>query len=130
MGEGIVVGVGVSAGVSVGSGVVVGVGVADEAVKVIDGLLLLTSVIVKLPVSSCIVKVSVPAFAELTEKEACPLEAWIVTGALLPFTVKLESLEVWEIVKLSFDTAFLSQSRIVTVKLAEVPVLTVVEDGG
>lgn len=126
------VGVGVSDGVwlLVGVGVGVDVGALDDPLKVMLGLLLLTSVTVKLFVSSCMVKVSVPAFCELTLKEACPFEAWIVTGALFPFTEKLESLEVWEIVRLSFDTAFLLQSRMVTVKVADEPVFTVVEDGG
>ena len=67
---GIVVGVGV--GVSAGLGVGVGVEVSMSPLKTTLGGLLLVSVIAKLLVVSCMVKVSFPAFCEVTVKVACP----------------------------------------------------------
>jgi len=112
-------------------GVGVGVGVtADVPVKVMLGLLLLESVTVKLPVSSCTVKVSVPAFCELTLKEACPFCALIVTGAEEPFTVRLESLEVCASVKLSDETSLWLQSFMSTVSVTVEPVAAEMGDAG
>ena len=94
---GVLDGDGIGVGVLVTLGVVVGVDVGvvvDEPLKTTLGLLLLVSVMEKLLVVSWIVKVSVPAFCELTLKVAWPFCAWTLTGAEEPFTVRLESLEV------------------------------------
>ena len=61
---------GLEVGVAVGAGV--GVAVEEEPLKIILGLWLLASVTVKLLVVSCTVRVSVPAFWEVTVKVALP----------------------------------------------------------
>lgn len=71
MADGALVGVGVS--LTLGAEVGVGVGLeVEDPLKVIFGLWLLESVTVKLLVVSWIVKVSVPAFCEVTLKVATP----------------------------------------------------------
>ena len=69
-GLGLAIGVGVIVKVGVGVGVTV-----DEPLKTILGLWLLVSVTVKLLVVSWMVKVSVPAFCEVTVKVATPFWA-------------------------------------------------------
>jgi hypothetical protein len=81
-------------------------------------------------VVSFIVKVSVPAFAEETVNVATPFCAWILTGVEDPLTVRLESFEVWEKVRLSEDTLFLPQSFILTVNVTVEPVLAETGDTG
>ena len=117
-----------SSGVGVGVTFGVGVGVIEDPVKVIVGLLLPASVTVKLLVVSLIKSVSVPAFCELTVKLAVPFCTEIVTGKEDPLTVRLESLEVWEIVRLSDETSLCPQSRILTLTVPDDPVW--IEDGG
>ena len=118
------VGDGVGVGVSVGPDVGVGVGVTvDEPLKTMLGLLLLVSVTVKLPVVSCIVKVSVPAFCDVTLKVASPFCACTLTGGEEPLTVRPESFDVCEKVKLSDEMLFLPQSRMSTVKVTLEPVV-------
>lgn len=91
---------------------------------------MLASVTVKLLVVSRIVKVSVPAFIEETVNVATPFCAWILTGAEDPLTIRLESFEVWEKVRLSEDTLFLPQSFILTVSVTVEPVLAEMGDVG
>ena len=76
------------------------------------------------------VKVSVPVFWEVTLKVATPFWAWTVIGEACPLTVRLESLEVWEKVKLSDETLFLLQSFILTVSVTVEPVLAEMGDAG
>ena len=76
------------------------------------------------------VKVSVPAFCEVTLKVATPFCAWTLTGGALPLTVKPESLEVWEKVRLSDEIIFCPQSRRSTVKVTVEPVATLTGDVG
>ena len=125
-------GVGVSELLGLGVGVALGagVGVDDEPLKTMLGLWLLASVTVKLLVVSRIVKVSVPAFVEETVNVATPFCAWILTGGAEPLIVRLESLEVWEKVKLSDETLFLLQSFILTVSVTAEPVLAEMGDVG
>jgi hypothetical protein len=74
--------------------------------------------------------VSVPAFCVVTVKVATPFCAWTLTGGALPLTVKLESLEVCEIVKLSEETLFLLQSCILAVSVTVEPVAAEIGDVG
>jgi hypothetical protein len=73
--DGDVVGVGEPVGLGVGVALGAGVGVDGEPLKTTLGLLLLVSVTANELVASRIVKVSVPAFCEVTVKVACPFWA-------------------------------------------------------
>ena len=132
---GVLVGVGVRVDGGVGVGVAgfevgVGVGVLDEPLKTTLGLRLLASVTVKLLVVSWMVKVSVSAFCDVTLKVATPFCAWTLTGGAEPLTVRLESFEVWENVRLSDETLFLPQSCMLTVKVTVEPVAAATGDDG
>lgn len=77
------------------------------------------------------VKLTVPAFGELTEKVVWPFGADILTGEEDPLMVKPESLVVWVIVKLSVvETSFLLQSLMLTVNDTEEPVFVDTADAG